>query len=74
MVSSISHAAIKTGSDEQVVIADQLSKRYRTGTEALKGINLNISKGDLFGLVGPDGSGKSTTLRILAGVMEATGG
>jgi len=37
---------------------------------ALDGISLRVAKGELFGLVGPDGSGKTTTLRILAGVLR----
>lgn len=60
--------------DEQFVSVRQLSKHYRTGAEALKGVSLNIEKGDLFGLIGPDGAGKSTMLRILSGVMEPTSG
>jgi ABC-2 type transport system ATP-binding protein len=41
---------------------------------AVKGINFTVGKGEIFGLIGPDGAGKTTTFNILAGVMEATSG
>ncbi|MFM9263584.1 ATP-binding cassette domain-containing protein [Tychonema sp. BBK16] len=41
---------------------------------ALKGINLEVNRGELFGLIGPDGAGKTTVFNILGGVMEATAG
>lgn len=43
-------------------------------TEALRGLNLEIQKGEIYGLVGPDGAGKTTTMRILCGIMEPTSG
>ncbi len=42
--------------------------------EALRGLNLQVAPGDLYGLVGPDGAGKTTTLRILAGILAPTEG
>jgi ABC-2 type transport system ATP-binding protein len=60
--------------DEHVVSVHGLSKKYKKGAEALKGLNLEIKKGDLFGLVGPDGAGKTTALKILSGVMRPTSG
>src|ERR1700739_4379952 len=42
--------------------------------DAVWGINLDIRDGEIFGLIGPDGAGKTTTFQILAGVMEATSG
>jgi len=41
---------------------------------AVSGLSLGITKGELFGLVGPDGAGKTTTLRMLAGVLRPTSG
>lgn len=43
-------------------------------TEALRGLNLDIQGGEIYGLVGPDGAGKTTTMRILCGIMEPTSG
>jgi ABC-2 type transport system ATP-binding protein len=50
-----------------------LSKRYGA-LEAVRGISFEVDQGDIFGLIGPDGAGKTSTFQILAGVMEATGG
>jgi len=41
---------------------------------ALDNLNLDVKRGELFGLVGPDGAGKTTTMRILATVMDLTSG
>ncbi len=59
-----------------VIEAQDLTKQYRTqrGRNAVEGLNLAIPKGQLYGLVGPDGAGKTTTLRILSTVMEQSGG
>lgn len=41
---------------------------------AVDHLALEIKKGEIYGLVGPDGAGKTTTLRMLAGIMDPTGG
>jgi ABC-2 type transport system ATP-binding protein len=50
-----------------------LTKRYDE-LEAVRKINFQVRQGEIFGLIGPDGAGKTTTFQILAGVMEATSG
>ncbi|HKV35363.1 MAG TPA: ATP-binding cassette domain-containing protein [Pyrinomonadaceae bacterium] len=42
--------------------------------EAVKGIDLEIAQGEIFGIIGPDGAGKTSVFQILGGVMEATSG
>jgi ABC-2 type transport system ATP-binding protein len=43
-------------------------------TIAVNGLNLDIKKGELYGLVGPDGAGKTTTMRLLTAIMDPTSG
>jgi ABC-2 type transport system ATP-binding protein len=50
-----------------------LTKRYGA-VEAVRGIDLDVRTGEIFGLIGPDGAGKTSTFQILGGVMEATSG
>jgi ABC-2 type transport system ATP-binding protein len=51
-----------------------LKKRYASGFEALKGIDLKVEKGDFFALLGPNGAGKSTTIGILCSLVNKTSG
>ena len=53
--------------------AENLTKRFRQ-VQAVRGINLDIAPGEIYGLIGPDGAGKTTTIRMLAGVMKPTAG
>ncbi len=46
-----------------------LKKAYRKA-EAVKGISLTVEEGEIFGLIGPDGAGKSSVMKILAGVLS----
>ena len=59
--------------DRVVVHARELRKNYGP-VEAVRGIELDVHQGEIFGLIGPDGAGKTTTFQILAGIMEATSG
>lgn len=52
----------------------QLKKTYANGTEALKGIDLDVESGDFFALLGPNGAGKSTAIGILSSLVRKTSG
>src|SRR5690349_11456343 len=55
------------------VTVDALTRRFGALT-ALDALSFDVAPGELFGLVGPDGAGKTTTLRVLAGVLPPTSG
>lgn len=50
------------------LVAENLFRRFGA-TEALRGVSFQVQRGELYGLVGPDGAGKTTTIRTLAGLM-----
>jgi ABC-2 type transport system ATP-binding protein len=51
-----------------MVSLERLTRRFG-GVTAVDGLSFDVARGELFGLVGPDGAGKTTTLRMLAGVL-----
>ncbi|WP_394127875.1 ABC transporter ATP-binding protein [Vibrio hepatarius] len=53
---------------------EQLRKTYAGGFEALKGISLNVEKGDFYALLGPNGAGKSTTIGVISSLVNKTAG
>ena len=52
----------------------QLSKTYRNGVQALKGIDLDVEQGDFFALLGPNGAGKTTAFYMIVGLVPCDGG
>ncbi len=53
----------------EAIQIENLKKSYGD-IEAVKGISFSVNKGEMFGLVGPDGAGKTTTIRILCGLID----
>ena len=51
-----------------------LTKTYRNGVQALKGIDLSVEQGDFFALLGPNGAGKTTLIGIVTSLVQKTGG
>ena len=62
-----------TAAAEPAVRTHKLRKVFRTLT-AVDGLDLEIHRGEVFGLLGPNGSGKTTTIRMLCGLMDPTSG
>ena len=60
--------------EPQLVVAEGLAKQFPSGVEALRDLNLEISRGQFVSIVGPSGCGKSTFLRLVAGLDAATSG
>ncbi|MBD1822192.1 ABC transporter ATP-binding protein [Cyanobacteria bacterium FACHB-DQ100] len=58
---------------DSIIRVHQLHKHYGR-IAAVRGIDFSVAPGELFGLIGPDGAGKTTTFHILSGIMEATAG
>ncbi|UCF59729.1 MAG: ABC transporter ATP-binding protein [Anaerolineaceae bacterium] len=56
-----------------IIESKSLTRTFRQ-TKAVDGLDLSIRRGEIFGLVGPDGAGKTTILRLLAGLLDITEG
>jgi ABC-2 type transport system ATP-binding protein len=61
-----------SGSDELVRVSG-LTRRYGE-LVAVRGISFEVGRGEMFGLIGPDGAGKTTTLRVILGLLAPHGG
>ena len=62
------------GAETRVAIKVSDLKKSYAEIQAVRGISFDVSKGEIFGLIGPDGAGKTTTFQIMAGIMEANSG
>jgi len=51
-----------------------LTKVYKNGVEAIKGVDLQVNEGDFFALLGPNGAGKSTTIGVISSLVNKTKG
>jgi len=59
---------------QTIISISKLSKTYSSGFEALKGIDLEIRRGEIFALLGPNGAGKTTLISAICGIVNATEG
>ena len=68
---------MENGNSGAVVVAHDVTRRYGSGdaaVDALRGVSLEIGRGQLTAVMGPSGSGKSTLMHILAGLDKPTSG
>src|ERR1700730_10018981 len=57
-----------------IISVANLSKTYASGYQALKGVNLDIRRGEIFALLGPNGAGKTTLINVICGIVTASAG
>jgi ABC-2 type transport system ATP-binding protein len=57
-----------------ILRVSNLSKTYASGFQALKGVDLEIRRGEIFALLGPNGAGKTTLINIICGIVTASQG
>jgi ABC-2 type transport system ATP-binding protein len=62
------------GNQKEVIIETNNLRKEFNKTLAVDNLDLSVYRGEVFGLVGPDGAGKTTTLRLLAAIMDPTKG
>jgi ABC-2 type transport system ATP-binding protein len=60
--------------DEPAIRIESLSKTYAGGKRALNDVSFDVPRGQIFGLLGPNGSGKTTILRVLTGYLRPSAG
>src|SRR6185295_17039819 len=66
--------AMTSVSDRRVPIAATGLKRRFGAVVALDGLTFHVDRGEMFGLIGPDGAGKTTALRLICGLLKPDAG
>ena len=59
---------------QSIISVSNLVKTYSSGFHALKGVDLEIRRGEIFALLGPNGAGKTTLINIICGIVTPTSG
>ena len=59
---------------QSIISIKNLTKTYKSGFQALKGVNLEIRRGEIFALLGPNGAGKTTLIAVLCGTVNPSSG
>jgi ABC-2 type transport system ATP-binding protein len=69
------HSSADNQNDDNLAIdIKNLVKTYKDGTQALKGVDLQVESGEIFALLGPNGAGKSTLIGIISSLVNMTSG
>ena len=58
---------------EWTIVTNDLVKEFKAGNRAVRavdGLSLRVARGETYGLIGPDGAGKSTTIKMLSGICS----
>lgn len=71
---TVSNDSLKARERRLLVVIQGVTKRFRNGTVAIQGVDLDIEAGSFVSLLGPSGCGKSTLLRLIAGIDRPSGG
>ena len=58
---------------DAAIVVNRVTKRFGA-TEAVRDLSFEVRRGEMFGLIGPDGAGKTTTIRLLCGLLKADAG
>ena len=72
--SSSREPGMPSAADTPIIDVRGLTKTYASGFQALKGIDLQIRRGEIFALLGPNGAGKTTLISIICGIVNASAG
>ncbi|PYR02943.1 MAG: ABC transporter ATP-binding protein [Acidobacteria bacterium] len=67
------NAAAATAQDVAAITLTAVTKRYRQ-TTAVRDVSFSVGRGEMFGLIGPDGAGKTTTIRMICGLLPPDAG
>ena len=67
----LDHLAI---AERDAIVVEDLRKTYADGTEAVRGVTLRVARGECYGLLGPNETGKSTTVGMLGTLVRPTSG
>jgi ABC-2 type transport system ATP-binding protein len=59
---------------QSIISVSRVSKTYASGFQALKGVDLEIRRGEIFALLGPNGAGKTTLINIICGIVNPSEG
>jgi ABC-2 type transport system ATP-binding protein len=59
---------------QPIISVKNLTKQYASGFQALKGVDLDIRRGEIFALLGPNGAGKTTLINIICGIVNPSSG
>src|SRR6478672_8620059 len=65
---------ISAMTDGPAIETRSLTRTFKGGVEAVRGIDLSIARGEVFGFLGPNGAGKTTTVRMLCTLLPPTSG